>query len=152
MAAFSNKFKQRTDVYEHGGQFLPLSVWEKKGFPIEVIEKGSRPEDVEPHDMFGKVYRVPVKYKGTKHEDVLQSGNNKRNEAATREEPAAMPKMLAPVAPGAFEAEHSEEEDSSEESVSSSSSSSSSEKKKKRKKKNKKLSGRPKKTRRSAKL
>ena len=57
---FCNKFKQRT-IYALGGQFLPLSVWKLNGFSIEVIEKNSRPEDVEPHTVFGQVYRVPVK-------------------------------------------------------------------------------------------
>ena len=132
---FSNKFKQRTDIYEHGGKFLPLSVWEKKGFPIDVIEKGSRPEDVEPHIMFGRVYRVPVKYKGRRHEDVVRSGTNKHAAAANKQAPPAQPQMLAPVEVNDVEAELAEDDSEEEDSSEYSDSSSSSEKKKKKKKK-----------------
>ncbi len=81
-----------------------------EGFPIEVIEKYSRPDDVEPHTMFGKVYRVRVKYKGTKHEDFVRSGTNKHAAAANEQAPAAQPQMLAPAEVNDFEADLAEDE------------------------------------------
>ena len=106
-----------------------------QGFPIEVIEKDSRPEDVEPHIMFGRVYRVPVKYKGRRHEDVVRSGTNKHAAAANKQAPPAKPQMLAPAEVNDVEAELAEDDSEEEDSSEYSDSSSSSEKKKKKKKK-----------------
>lgn len=39
------------------GKYLPLSVWEKKGFDIVAIEQRA---ERQPSDLFGFVYRVPI--------------------------------------------------------------------------------------------
>ncbi len=39
---------------------MPTGVWANQGFDGEAIEKGSLPEDVMHHRLFGLVYRVPI--------------------------------------------------------------------------------------------
>lgn len=39
------------------GKYLPLSVWEKKGFDVGAIQKGAEQQK---SDLFGVVYRVPI--------------------------------------------------------------------------------------------
>ena len=46
--------------FSEGGQFLPLSVWERKGFDVGSIETKSGPEDIREHPVLGKMYRVRV--------------------------------------------------------------------------------------------
>ena len=49
----------RDRVFELGGAFKPLSVWERMGYDGAIIALQSLPEDVMPSRMFGLVYRVP---------------------------------------------------------------------------------------------
>ena len=108
--------------YEEGGDWLPLSVRDMKGFPIGNIANDSRPEDVQPHSMFGSVYRVP-KLVGRKRKNVERSGAKKHAAAANNHAQAAQPLKEADLA--------------EDESDSDSSSSSSSDKRKKKERKNK---------------
>lgn len=45
-------------VQSETGAFKPLSVWEKLGYDVKVIEEMSLPEDKVPSRMFGFVYRL----------------------------------------------------------------------------------------------
>ena len=51
------------DQWAEGGKFLPLSVWEHKGFDRQLIERGTLPEDIDMHPLFGATYRVRIRSK-----------------------------------------------------------------------------------------
>ena len=44
--------------FQSGGAFLPLSVWERKGFNAELTKTMSKEEDVEEHPVMGTTYRL----------------------------------------------------------------------------------------------
>ena len=46
--------------YREGGEFLPLSVWEKKGFNAVAIKENSDPSDKMVHNVLGEVHRVAI--------------------------------------------------------------------------------------------
>ena len=52
-----------TDLNEdqEGGEFLPLSVWQTKGFDIAKIEAEASPEDITQHKYLGPCYRVNIR-------------------------------------------------------------------------------------------
>ena len=54
---------QRLEIEEAatGGKFLPLSVYEKKGFDIKAIEAKTLPSDKEWNKVLGWCYRVPIR-------------------------------------------------------------------------------------------
>ena len=58
----SSKVQHRR--YELGGIFKPLSVWVSMSYDGEAIATKSLPENVQPSDMFGLVYRVPELFVG----------------------------------------------------------------------------------------
>ena len=50
--------EKKEDNFSEGGQFLPLSVWERKGFDVHSIETKSLPQDISEHPVLGTTYRV----------------------------------------------------------------------------------------------
>ena len=46
-----------------GGEFLPLSVWERRGFDIESIKQHTRPEDIRTDRVLGQVTGVVHAYR-----------------------------------------------------------------------------------------
>ena len=139
-----SKTESHGKFYEERGQFLPLSVWAARGFPVEDIEAKSHASDRRFHDVLGSTYRVALMssgskgWKGSSSTDAL----NKRSKAAALtddHEPDAAAAAAA-VAAAADDADTDASVESETDSSSSSSSSSAS-KKKSKKKKSKKSKG-----------
>ena len=63
---YFEKFNTSQDFYEESGQFLPLSVWDRKGFSTEDIVANSVEADTAIHPVLGPVYRVKLLTKGSK--------------------------------------------------------------------------------------
>ena len=59
-SAFLNVFEKNASVYSDVGEFLPLSVWQAKGFNIDDIERNTQIENTANHPVLGKVYRVAI--------------------------------------------------------------------------------------------
>ena len=68
MTAYSQKkrYTDNSEEYAEGGQFLPLSVWENKGFPIDRIKQRTKPEDIQEDRVIGPTYRVSIISKNIK--------------------------------------------------------------------------------------
>ena len=62
--------------FEEGGQYLPLSVWDRKGFNIDDIRDKSLPEDRIEHGVLGRCFRVRLLSKGTIGRDIKTQGQN----------------------------------------------------------------------------
>ena len=68
-----DEFTYQEDFYEEGGSFLPLGVWERKGYDAKAIEAKTLPCDVQDHPVLGTCYRVKLRTQA------------KRNSTGTRE-------------------------------------------------------------------
>jgi len=138
--------------YEEGGAYLPLSVWDRKGYNTADIITGTAPEDILEHPVLKTCYRLKILSKGCRGSNGWSrsskigctSSKRKFEEAfakGARHSIVDPPKALADKdAPKADEQNNDDEEKpgSASDSESSSSSSSSSGGKKKDKKKKKK--------------
>ena len=51
-------------VFELGGVFRPMSIWQTLGYDGRLVAIRSLPEDVRSDRIFGLVYRVPKLYVG----------------------------------------------------------------------------------------
>ena len=67
------------------GKFLPLSVWERKGFDIESIKNSAGPSDIEDHPILGLTYRVRVRTS----EDATEEQNIRKQVNQLQRPPAA---------------------------------------------------------------
>ena len=54
------KYEEHHKFYEERGQFLPLSVWEKNGFPVDKIASDSASCDKKLHPILGECFRVAL--------------------------------------------------------------------------------------------
>jgi hypothetical protein len=146
------------EYYMDGGEFLPLSVWGRRGFDETRIELHSLPLDIREDRVLGKTYRVKVLSTGTKGDNtVTRTSQSKRKSSALPLAPqdpsssssSSRPRLALEDAvpqPGGTSTPHasadegssSSSSDSSSDSSSSSSSSCSSGKHKKKGKKGKK--------------
>ena len=61
--------KINESVKETKGQFLPLSVWRKRGFDTEKIKANTPPEHVRQHDVLGATYKVDIEEEMTSEEN-----------------------------------------------------------------------------------
>ena len=52
------RIEKKEDTFCEGGKFLPLSVWERKGFNITDIETKTLPKDISEHAVLGATYRL----------------------------------------------------------------------------------------------
>ena len=68
-------FTVEAKVYCDGGEFLPLGVWETRGFDPVGIEASSDPSDVMEHKVLGTTYRVSIVSTGLKGETVTRSSS-----------------------------------------------------------------------------
>ena len=90
-------FSAHKDGYENAGEFLPLWVWETRGFNPDDIKNKSLPKDVRGSRMFDKVYRVPILKtfsrgrRGTVRKEALSSAGkpSKRAMVEAADAPAA---------------------------------------------------------------
>ena len=82
-------------MYVDGGEFLPLSVWQNRGFNVADIAEKTPPADIASHPVLGKVYRVAivstskVNREGTKRGDCAKqetpSGSSRRARSESSE-------------------------------------------------------------------
>ena len=68
-------FTVEAKVYYNGGEFLPLRVWETRGFDPVAIEASSDPSDVMEHKVLGTTYRVSIVSTGLKGERGTRSSS-----------------------------------------------------------------------------
>ena len=81
-----------TDLNEdtEGGEFLPLSVWQTKGFDIAKIAAEAAPEDITEHKYLGPCYRVNIRSgyhkrtRGEAFEDIANVHSSSANEEAPK--------------------------------------------------------------------
>ena len=65
VASYQSKLRAiRTKEKAEGstGDFLPLSVWQNKGYDTDAIQKNSLPEDIREHPVLGTTYRVHLEW------------------------------------------------------------------------------------------
>ena len=127
-ATAMEQYSVREKVFEHGGAFKPLKVWETLGYDPRAIAERSDPEDVLPSRMFGLVYRVPELTVFVRGAD-----GKKDSSSASATHGVKRPRVKAEGA-----AEEGSKSDSDVSSSSSSSTSNDQKRKKKQKKKQKK--------------
>ena len=140
-----NMHEQHEDYYREGGEFLPLSVWEKQGWDIAKIEAEALPGDRKEVRMAGTCYRVPVYSAGKRG----RKGHSKQDTASGETTLESLKVMLERMenpsssskGPQAPAEEGDECKDADSYSTSSSSSSSTHDKKKKKKKNKSKRRG-----------
>ena len=46
------------ETFQSGGAYLPLGVWERKGYDVERIKALTKPEDIEEDPVVGTTYRL----------------------------------------------------------------------------------------------
>ena len=68
-------FTVEAKVYYNGGEFLPLRVWETRGFDPVAIEASSDPSDVMEHKVLGTTYRVSIVSTGHRSETGTKSSS-----------------------------------------------------------------------------
>jgi hypothetical protein len=77
------------EYYMDGGEFLPLSVWGRRGFDESRIELHSLPADMRMDRVLGQTYRVKVLSTGNKGDNtVTRTSQSKRKSSAL---PLALP-------------------------------------------------------------
>jgi len=88
--------------YEHGGKYLPLSVWAMKGFDADKIKTGSLAVDIEDHPVVGPCYRVAILEKGKRgatgtkeqHDNRPSATAMKRFARTVDDRPSSMPDSM----------------------------------------------------------
>ena len=124
------KYEVEETLTNHTGEFLPLAVWEKRGFDPERIRSDSRPEDRKVLPQLGECYQVKILKTGV----VTKKGSESSSQLKTeRQRTTDKDDEFKPIW-GDDDSESESDEDSS------SSSSSTSESKKKKKTKHSKKS------------
>ena len=56
----ARRYQKDEEYYQEGGAYLPLCVWQTKGWDIDLIREKSRPEDIRYMEQCGEVYRVRI--------------------------------------------------------------------------------------------
>ena len=123
--------EEHHEYYKDGGEYLPLSVWQNRGFDSELVRTKSAPEDKKPHPIFGEVYRVRILEVGNMGRQGRKRVSNFEAQRDSRGSSSSANPNPAPQPPP-------EPTTSSSVTSSNSSSSSSSEKKKRNNKKGQK--------------
>lgn len=77
--------------YESSGEFLPLSVWQCRGFDSAAIESGSAPEDLQRHPVLGPVYRVKTLKLGSRGSE----GNSRSTDVMAKKPKMTIKAILA---------------------------------------------------------
>jgi hypothetical protein len=86
--------EEHQEYYQDGGEFLPLSVWAKRGFDPDRIEAKALPSDIQEHSVLGPTYRVRIISMGNRGARGIKRAHN-LEATATVKRPAAVPKILA---------------------------------------------------------
>ena len=135
--------ESHSEFYVDSGEFLPLTVWQARGFDIVAIVEKSRPSDMKDHDVLGKTYRVSLLTtgnkgeKGIKRRSALQISSAVQKKQIALASPAeAADTSLVAAASASTDNDNGEDIDgsSSSDTTSSTSSSLASDRKKKHKK------------------
>ena len=155
LSDFLSKYETHESYYEDKGKFLPLSVWDRQGYDVQMIKDRSDPKDKMVHPILGDVYRVRILNTGARGAEGLKQLENlkAREKPLTKKAKTAAQSVAEPVAEAdeaaaaadeaaaGNSAEQNDDSDSASDSESDSSSSSSSSRRKskkgKRSKKNK---------------
>ena len=97
--------------YAMQGKYLPLSVWEKEGWPVKAIEENSGPEDKEWVDKY-KIwtYRVAIRMDEEGTENDVEDQINFKNKRKTRALKRRRTDDSEPTDEASDCVEHSEEE------------------------------------------
>ena len=136
------KLSQHGTYYDHNGEFLPLSVWEKRGYDPEAIKTLTPNSDKRVHPILGDTYRVVLiktgqkGYEGTENAEEM----SKRPKKALQSIGLVAPAATSASSAAASSADGPKLSDDGTTSSNSSSSSSSSEKKKKRRRRTRRAS------------
>ena len=59
-------YSTEEDTRKEDGEFLPLGVYEKRGYDIQAIEENSEPRNIRIDPVLGKVYKVVVQSSGSR--------------------------------------------------------------------------------------
>ena len=98
---FSTNFFRTTVADTKGTQdkreYLPLSVWKKRGFNIKKIKKNNN--DVQHHPVLGKLYALEITQKYNGHEEKEVQGEDHIATDKKEPKPAAHPKASARRSP-----------------------------------------------------
>lgn len=137
--SFLESKERHTDTFAENGEFLPLGVWQVRGFDTALIQAKSLPQDRQVHPILGDTYRLRlVSTQKTFQREQVRGRKYARGgvlpEVVDAPPPARVPSPLAIADGQPDKSEKSEEEARSTSSDSTSSSSSSGDKKKKQKK------------------
>jgi len=89
------RFTTQEEYFEDGGKFLPLKVWERKGFDAVAIQSHTDKANVIEHPVLGTCYRVSVIGRGTRgatgwERDSRLAGGRGKAKAAPATAPAAI--------------------------------------------------------------
>jgi chemotaxis protein histidine kinase CheA len=136
--ALLHEYEREESEWAEGGQFLPPSAWDIKGFPGDKIARESDPADHQVHPILGDCYRVKIR---SQFERGVRGTDQRKHFSIDREASASSNGFVKPIAkasPPVVEPKSSENSSSSDSSDSSSSSSDKKKKKKKSKKADKK--------------
>jgi hypothetical protein len=155
LSDFLSKYETHESYYEDKGKFLPLSVWDRQGYDVQMIKDRSDPKDKMVHPILGDVYCVRILNTGARGVEGLKQIENlkAREKPLTKKAKTAAQSVAEPVAEAdeaaaaadeaaaGNSAEQNDDSDLASDSESDSSSSSSSSRRKskkgKRSKKNK---------------
>ena len=66
MKEIIKKHQSSETYYVHGGEYVPLDVWAKRGFNVEDIRDRSEACDQQQHPVLGAVYRVRILVTGSR--------------------------------------------------------------------------------------
>lgn len=78
-----------------GGDWLPLSVWERRGFDTALIEANSAPQNVRSHPVLGMTYRVAIQ--GSSSTEVKASEKSRTDTASSAVPPTVPTTAPAPT-------------------------------------------------------
>jgi hypothetical protein len=165
LSDFLSKYETHESYYEDKGKFLPLSVWERQGYDVQMIKDRSDPKDKMVHPILGDVYRVRILNTGARGVEGLKQIENlkAREKPLTKKAKTAAQSVAEPVAEAdeaaaaadeaaaGNSAEQNDDSDSASDSESDSSSSSSRRKSKKGKRSKKNKSKKAKKAKKQSK-
>ena len=140
LSDFLSKYETHESYYEDKGKFLPLSVWDRQGYDVQMIKDRSDPKDKMVHPILGDVCRVRILNTGARGAEGLKQLENlkAREKPLTKKAKTAAQSVAEPVAEAdeaaaaadeaaaGNSAEQNDDSDSTSDSDSDSSSSSSS--------------------------
>ncbi len=90
---YMSNFEQHRKYYQDGGEFLPLGVWQARGFDVIAIERNAEAHDKVLHPVLGLTYRVAILSTGRSGE----SGTSRRSEVRVDEGDTQSAAPPAPV-------------------------------------------------------